>query len=110
MVAGTDAAAPNVIPGFSLQESIADFVQAGFTPQEALQTATSKPAEFLGRTQEQGSIAAGQRADLVLLDANPLEDIQNTQKIRAVILNGKVLDRSALDGLLERAAKFAGRM
>jgi imidazolonepropionase-like amidohydrolase len=110
MVAGTDAAAPNVIPGFSLQESIADFVQAGFTPQEALQTATSKPAEFLGRTQEQGSIAAGQRADLVLLDANPLEDIQNTQKIRAVVLNGKVLDRSALDGLLERAAKFAGRM
>jgi len=107
MMAGTDSTAPNVVPGCSLQESIADFVQAGLTPMEALETATSKPAEFLGRSKEQGSIAPGQRADLVLVDANPLEDIRNTQKIRAVLLKGKLLDRSALDGLLNEAAQFA---
>ena len=109
MMAGTDAAAPNVFPGFSLQESIAAFVQAGFTTQEALATATSGPAEFLGRAHEEGTIAAGYHADLVLLDGNPLDDIRNTRKIRAVILNGQVLDRTALDAILRRAAEFAAK-
>jgi len=107
MMAGTDAAAPNVFPGFSLHESIAAFVQAGFTTQEALATATSGPAVFLGRAHQEGTIAAGHHADLVLLDANPLDDIRNTRKIRAVILNGRVLDRAALDAILQRAAEFA---
>jgi len=109
MMAGTDSTAPNLVPGFSLHESIADLVQAGFPPMEALQTATSKPAEFLGRSQEQGTIAPGQRADLVLLDANPLENIHNTEKIHAVILKGKLLDRTALDTLLVKAAQFAAK-
>ena len=77
---------------------------------QALQAATAKPAEFLNRSNEQGTIAPGQRADLVLLDANPLADIHNTQKIHAVILKGKYIDRATLDALLAHAAQFAAKM
>jgi len=109
MMAGTDSTAPNLVPGFALHDSIADLVRAGLTPREALQAATSKPAEFLGRSGEQGTIAFGQRADLVLLDANPLNDIDNTEKIHAVFLKGKYLDRATLDVLLNKAAQFAAK-
>jgi imidazolonepropionase-like amidohydrolase len=107
MLAGTDSAAPNVFPGFALHESIADLVEAGLTPMKALQAATSAPAEFLDLSAQQGTITPGKRADLLLLDANPLDDIHNTQKIRAVIVNGKLLDRAALDAILEGAEQFA---
>jgi imidazolonepropionase-like amidohydrolase len=109
MMAGTDSTAPNLVPGFSLHDSIADLVHAGLTPMEALQAATSKPAEFLMHSNEQGTIVPGQRADLVMLDANPLADIHNTQKIQAVFLKGKYLDRAALDALLAHAAQFAAK-
>jgi imidazolonepropionase-like amidohydrolase len=107
LMAGTDSAAPNVFPGFGLQEELTYLVRAGLTPLQALQKATSGPAEFLEKTNEQGRIAAGQRADLVLLDADPLRDIRNTQQIHAVVLNGKLLERSELDALLAAAAQFA---
>jgi imidazolonepropionase-like amidohydrolase len=106
-MAGTDATAPNVFPGFSLHEDLFYLVEAGLTPMQALQAATTKTAEFLGRSAEQGTIEVGKRADLVLLDANPLEDIQNTESIRAVIVNGKLLDRSQLDALLANVERFA---
>jgi imidazolonepropionase-like amidohydrolase len=67
---------------------------------QALQAATKLPAEFLGKLQTHGTIEQGKFADLVLLGANPLDDIHNTQKIRAVILRGKLLDRTVLDELL----------
>lgn len=105
LMAGTDTSAPNVYPGFSLHEELALLVRAGLTPMEALQTATSRPAEFLGKKKEQGMIARGMKADLVLLDANPLERIENTQKIRAVIINGRLLDRAALDAMLEKVER-----
>jgi hypothetical protein len=107
VMAGTDAAAPNVFPGFSLHEDLAYLVMAGLTPVQALQAATEKPAEFLHRSAEQGTIQSGKRADLVLLDANPLDDIRNTQKIRAVIVNGTLLERRDLDALLEEVEHFA---
>ena len=107
IMAGTDAAALNVFPGFSLHEDLEFLVRAGLTPLQALQAATLRPAEFLGLRGEQGAIAAGQRADLVLLDANPLENIRNTQQIRAVVLHGKLLERRDLDALLDSAAHFA---
>ena len=110
IMAGTDSTAPNLVPGFALHDSIADLVRAGLTPMEALQAATSIPAEFLNRSNEQGTIAPGQRADLVLLDANPLVNIHNTEKIQAVILKGKYLNRAALDALLAHAAQFAAKM
>lgn len=107
ILAGTDTAAPNVLPGFSLHEDLAYLVQAGLTPMQALQTATKNPAEFLGRSSSQGTIERGKAADLLLLDANPLDDIHNTQKIHAVILRGRLLDRRALDVLLESEVEFA---
>src|SRR5271157_2837777 len=107
IMAGTDTTAPFVFPGSSLHEELALLVQAGLTPMQALQAATKLPAEFLGKFKTQGTIEQGKLADLLLLDANPLDDIQNTKKIRAVILRGKLLDRSFLDELLVKEEKFA---
>jgi imidazolonepropionase-like amidohydrolase len=106
-LAGTDTPAPNVFPGSSLHEDLAYLVQAGLTPMQALQAATKNPAEFLGKLNSQGTVEEGKLADLVLLDANPLNDIHNTQKIRAVILRGQLLDRFALDKLLNSVIRTA---
>ena len=106
-MAGTDAAAPNVFPGYSLHDDLAYLVVAGLTPMQALQAATAKPADFLERSETQGTVQVGKRADLVLLDANPLEDIRNTQKIRVVIVNGRLLQRSDLDAILVEVEQFA---
>jgi imidazolonepropionase-like amidohydrolase len=109
-MAGTDTA-PGVyiVPGFSLHDELANFVEAGFTPMEALQTATSNPAKFLGMESSLGSVEPGKIADLVLLSANPLEDIRNTRKISMVIANGQMFDRAALDQILARVQAAAKR-
>jgi imidazolonepropionase-like amidohydrolase len=100
-LAGTDTAAGvYVFPGFSLHEELQLLVQAGFTPLEALQCATRNPAEYLGKLGEMGTVEKGKVADLVLLDANPLDDIANTQRIAGVIAAGRYLSRADLDQLL----------
>ena len=107
-LAGTDTAAGvHVFPGFSLHEELQLFVSAGFTPQEALQTATVNPAKFLGMTGRLGSVEKGKLADLVLLDASPLDDIRNTQKIFAVVANGRFYSRAELDKVLLEVEKRA---
>jgi imidazolonepropionase-like amidohydrolase len=95
---------PGVYPGFSLHEELAVLVQAGLRPVEALRAATISPAEFLGVDDVVGSIAEGHRADLVLLDADPTRDIRNTQRIHAVVFDGRLLQRADLDALLTEAA------
>jgi imidazolonepropionase-like amidohydrolase len=111
ILAGTDAAYANpfLFHGHTLHDELARYVEAGLTPQQALMTATVNPARFLGQRGQAGRIAARQRADLVLLDANPLEDIRATRRIHAVVANGRLFDRPALDALLrdieERAAR-----
>ena len=80
----------------------------GLTPQQALLTATVNPGRFLGRRDLAGRVAIRQRADLVLLDANPLEDIGATQRIHAVIANGRSYDRPALDAMLAALKLRAG--
>jgi len=102
-LAGTDLGRPFIFAGFSLHDELALLVRAGFTQGEALKTATYNPAKFLGMLDRLGTVEKGKMADLVLLDANPLEDIHNTQKIRAVILNGRYFDRAELDKLLADA-------
>ncbi len=102
MLAGSDSLDPLNFPGPSLHEELSLLVDAGFTPMQALQAATSKPAEFFG-AKDWGTIVPGRIADLVLLEANPLEDIGNSRKISAVIVAGKFLDRAALDQLLAGA-------
>jgi hypothetical protein len=100
-MAGTDTAAGiHIFPGFSLHQELALFVEAGLTPMQALQTATLNPAKFLGTTANMGTVEKGKIADLVLLDANPLEDINNTRKIQAVVLAGRYFSRAQLDEML----------
>jgi imidazolonepropionase-like amidohydrolase len=98
LLTGTDLSGFKWIsPGASLHDELALFVDAGLTPMEALQTATRNPARFLHV--EAGTIEVGKRADLVLLDANPLADIRNTRRISAVVLDGTLFDRTRLDTL-----------
>ena len=107
-LAGTDTP-PGVciFPGFSLHEELQRFVAAGFTPLEALQTATLNPARFFAMEDQLGTVAMGKTADLVLLEANPLADIANTQKIAAVIVNGRYFSRNDLQKMLQKVEESA---
>ncbi|MGI8543522.1 MAG: amidohydrolase family protein [Aridibacter sp.] len=100
-LAGSDNNNPFVIPGFALHDELELFVRAGMTPFEALRTATSNPAKYLEIEKSYGTVEKGKIANLVLLDANPLEDIRNTRKIAAVILNGKYLPGEKLKAMLD---------
>lgn len=107
ILAGTDVLNPYCFPGFSLHDELELLVSAGLTPMEALQAATWNPARFLGREKELGSVAKGKLADLVLLDANPLESIGNTRRIGAVVANGRLYSRAELDAMLAEIGKLA---
>lgn len=107
VLAGSDASdEPFVYAGASLHDELALLVEAGLTQLQALQAATLNPAVFLSRD-DLGTVAPGKLADLVLLDADPLVNITNTQRIRAVVLNGALLDRPTLDALLDQAEAAA---
>jgi imidazolonepropionase-like amidohydrolase len=106
LLTGTDTAITR-LPGFSLHDELGLLVGAGLSPMEALHAATIAPATAAGRSEELGSIAVGKIGDLVVLAANPLEDISNTQRIDAVVLNGVLLDRPRLDELLAEGERLA---
>jgi imidazolonepropionase-like amidohydrolase len=109
ILAGTDTAAGvRVYPGFSLHDELGLLVQAGLTPMEALQAATLNAGKFLGLA-DTGTIEKGKRADLVLLDASPLEDIGNTRKIQGVVLGGRYFSRADLDRLLHEVEEEAAK-
>jgi len=92
IVAGTDGA----LPGYSLLRSIEMYVEAGMTPMQAIESATRVPAESMGLAKDAGTIEPGKRADLIVLDADPLAQISNIRKLRWVIANGRVLDPAKL--------------
>jgi hypothetical protein len=107
IMAGTDMLNPFTFPGFSLHDELVLLNEAGLSPAEALRAATLSPAIFMNATDSLGTVEKGKRADLVLLDANPLDDIHNTQKVNAVVLNGRLYDRAALDALMAEEQKKA---
>jgi hypothetical protein len=100
ILAGTDTGDPYVIPGAALHDELSLLVEAGFSSGEALRTATLNPARYFNLEAVYGTIGRGKSADLVILDADPLADIRNTRRIRAVIVRGKLLDRKRLDTML----------
>jgi imidazolonepropionase-like amidohydrolase len=105
MLTGCDT----MIAGFCVHQEMALMVRAGMTPLAALQAATLNPARYFNLSQTAGSVASGRRADLVLLDANPLADIASVRRIRAVVVAGRFLDRNELDTLLAQAKAAASR-
>jgi len=109
ILAGTDTLNPYCLPGFSLHDELGLLVQSGLTPMQALQAATLNPARFMGRENDLGMVDTGKIADLVLLDANPLDDIGNTRKISAVVFGGKFYSRTSLDEMLAKIETLARR-
>ena len=101
IVAGTDGG----LPGHSLPREIELYVAAGLTPLDAIRAATSVPAEVMGLGERSGTVAPGKLADLVVLDANPLDDIHNIRRVRYVVTRGRLLDAA----LLWRLAGFKAR-
>ena len=107
-LAGTDTpAGVDVIPGISLHLELQRFVAAGFTPLEALQTATLNPAKFYGRTKDFGTVEQGRIADLVLLRENPLTNIANTRTVTAVIADGRYISQKQLNEMKTKLRELA---
>jgi len=105
IIAGTDAGSSGVVWGFSLHDELELLVDAGLTPEEALNSATRLPATWLGIDSFTGTVETGKFADLVLLDANPLDDIKNTRKIEGVFVNGRWLDKAKINAMLADLSK-----
>ena len=110
LLAGSDSLDERMVPGISLHLELAQLVKAGFTPLEALQCATQRAAQFLGRESDWGTVSVGKQADLVLLSRDPSPDISNSSTIDSVIFRGEYLDRAALDRLLKNAREAAARV
>ncbi len=105
---GTDTANPFLVPGFSIHEELRHLVEAGLTPYEALRTGTHNAAEFVGRLDEFGAVAEGLRADLILLEANPLEDVQHVASRVGVMVRGRWYAEAELQRrLADLAASYA---
>ncbi len=101
IMAGTDCDNPYAFPGFSLHDELQMFVDLGMTPLDALRSATIVPAKFMNIADSIGSISPGKLADLVLLNANPRDNISNTTTIEAVVANGKLYDRNYISSVLD---------
>lgn len=108
LVLGSDAPQVWNVPGFSMHRELEALVQAGLTPYQALRTGTANVATLLGEPAPAGTVAVGARADLVLLDADPLADVSRTRAIAGVMLAGRWWSRADLDGRLAEAARQVG--
>ena len=98
---GTDVLIPVNLPGFSLHDELQEFVDVGLTPYEALRTSTTHPVDYLGELDDTGTLEIGKRAELVLLEANPLDDIANAKKIMGVLCIEQWLDREEIQGRMD---------
>ena len=105
IIAGSDSPDLLMAYGFSMHRELQALVNAGLTPYQALAAGTRNPAEFIGALKEWGTIEVGKRADLVLIDGNPLENIANTQRIEGVSIGGRWLEKAELQRMIAEAAK-----
>ncbi len=105
LLAGTDPMVPSQLPGYSMQDELEQLTAAGLTPFEALRSATSNPARFLGTAADAGTVAPGKLADLVLLDANPLDDVDNAFRQDGVMLRGRWFPEAELRAELAQIAR-----
>ena len=97
LMTGTDSLLPRLVPGFALHQELKELVDVGLTPYEALRTSTTIPYEYLGESREAGTIEVGKRTDLLLVEANPLEDISAASKIAGVLMRGRWVGRGEID-------------
>ena len=104
VLTGTDAPLRNSPPGFGLHEELTLLARGGMSPFEVLRSATLEPARYFGMLDSLGTVATGKLADLVLLDANPLQDIRNTRRISAVVANGRLYAGAERERLLRVAS------
>jgi len=96
---------PFCVPGFGLQQELINLHNAGLTNLQVLQTATLNPAKFLYKENELGTVTEGKLADLLILDDDPLSDISNTQKINAVVVNGRYFSKEDIARMLDAQKK-----
>lgn len=108
LLIGTDTMLPFLVPGFTVVDEIANFVQAGLTEFEALRAATAEPAKYLGIANSSGTVEVGKRADLILLDADPLRDVRNLHSPTGVFVQGRWFSREELRARLQELAATSG--
>jgi hypothetical protein len=108
-VIGTDTGRPWRVTGFNMHDALEETNRMGLTPMEVLQAATSSSTRLLRREADIGTVQQGKLADLVLLDADPLQQIANTRKINSVVVNGRLLNRQALDDMLAKLVEANAR-
>jgi imidazolonepropionase-like amidohydrolase len=107
LMVGTDLSVPGIIPGYSVHEEMVIWQEAGIPPADVLRSATLVPVQFMGLGDHLGTVAKEKTASLVLVKANPLEDIRNAQLVEAVFLRGKYYSRDDLNRLLSEARELA---
>lgn len=105
LLLGTDSGTLNVVPGFSIHQELRNLVKSGLTPYEAIKTGTYNAALCMDKLDEYGTIEVNKRADLMLLNANPLDNVENLEKRAGVMVNGLWIEQSMLDSMLEDLAK-----
>jgi imidazolonepropionase-like amidohydrolase len=107
LMTGTDSLLPRLVPGFALHQELQELVAVGLTPYEALRSSTTVPYEFLGEAKDAGTIEVGKRTDLILVNANPLEDVANAAKIAGVMMRGRWIGKAEIDTRMRAIASVA---